>query len=45
LKSSSKMPKQTISNQSVNKPSSISDRIKMNAADAIDLGLDEALGG
>lgn len=44
LKSSSKMPKQTISNQSVNKPSSISDRIKMNAADAIDLGLDEALG-
>lgn len=45
LKSSSKMPKQTISNQSVNKPSSINDRIKMNAADAIDLGLDEALGG
>ncbi|MCX7319415.1 MAG: hypothetical protein NT113_07940, partial [Hyphomicrobiales bacterium] len=45
LKSSSKMPRQTISNQSVNKPSSMSDRIKMNAADAIDLGLDEALGG
>ena len=45
LKASSKMPKQTISNQSVNKPSSINDRIKMNAADAIDLGLDEALGG
>ena len=45
LKASSKMPKQSISNQSVNKPSSINDRIKMNASDAIDLGLDEALGG
>jgi hypothetical protein len=44
LKSSSKMPKQSVSNQSVNKPSSMNDRIKMNAADAIDLGLDEALG-
>lgn len=45
LKASSKMPKQSISNQSVNKPSSMNDRIKMNASDAIDLGLDEALGG
>lgn len=44
LKSSGKMPKQSISNQAVNKPSSINDRIKMNASDAIDLGLDEALG-
>jgi hypothetical protein len=44
LKSSSKMPKQSTANQSVNKPSSMNDRIKMNAADAIDLGLDEALG-
>jgi vacuolar-type H+-ATPase subunit H len=44
LKSSSKMPKQSAANQSVNKPSSMNDRIKMNAADAIDLGLDEALG-
>ena len=44
LKSSSKMPKQSAANQSVNKPSSINDRIKMNASDAIDLGLDEALG-
>ena len=44
LKSSSKMPKQSVSNQSVNKPSSMNDRIKMNASDAIDLGLDEALG-
>lgn len=45
LKSSSKMPKQSISNQSVVKTSSVNDRIKMNASDAIDLGLDEALGG
>jgi hypothetical protein len=44
LKSSSKMPKQSTANQSVNKPSSMNDRIKMNSADAIDLGLDEALG-
>lgn len=44
LKASSKMPRQSIANQSVNKPSNISDRIKMNASDAIDLGLDEALG-
>jgi hypothetical protein len=44
LKSSSKMPKQSAANQSVNKPSSMNDRIKMNASDAIDLGLDEALG-
>jgi hypothetical protein len=45
LKSSGKMPKQSISNQAVNKPSSVNERIKMNASDAIDLGLDEALGG
>lgn len=45
LKSSGKMPRQSIANQSVNRPSSINDRIKMNASDAIDLGLDEALGG
>ena len=44
LKASGKMPKQSIANQSANKPSSVSDRIKMNAADAIDLGIDEALG-
>ena len=44
LKSSSKMPKQSAANQSVNKPSSMNDRIKMNSSDAIDLGLDEALG-
>lgn len=45
LKSSSKLPKQSVSTQSVNKTSSMSDRIKMNASDAIDIGLDEALGG
>jgi hypothetical protein len=42
LKGSSKLPKQTINGQSTNKPSNLSDRIKMNAADAIDMGLDEA---
>jgi hypothetical protein len=45
LKASSKLPKQSISTQSANKTNSMSDRIKMNASDAIDLGLDEALGG
>lgn len=42
LKGSSKLPKQTINSQATNKPSNLSDRIKMNAADAIDMGLDEA---
>jgi hypothetical protein len=41
LKSSGKMPKSTISTQSPSK-SSANDRIKMNASDAIDLGLEEA---
>lgn len=45
LKSSSKLPKQSVATQSVIKTSSMNDRIKMNASDAIDLGLDEALGG
>lgn len=45
LKSSSKMPKQSVANQTVSKPSSMNDRIKMNSSDAIDLGIDEALGG
>jgi hypothetical protein len=45
LKSSSKLPKQSVATQSVVKTSSMNDRIKMNASDAIDLGLDEALGG
>ena len=42
LKGSSKLPKQTVTTQVSNKQSNLSDRIKMNAADAIDLGLDEA---
>jgi len=42
LKASGKMPRQSVSTQSVNKTSSIDDRIKMKASDAIDLGLDEA---
>jgi hypothetical protein len=42
LKGSSKIPKQSINTPTSNKPSSMHDRIKMNAADAIDLGLDEA---
>jgi hypothetical protein len=41
LKSSGKIPKNTVSGQSSPK-SSTSDRIKMNASDAIDLGLEEA---
>jgi hypothetical protein len=41
LKSSGKMPKSTVSTQSPSK-SNTSDRIKMNASDAIDLGLEEA---
>jgi hypothetical protein len=44
LKGSSKLPKQTVTTQSSNKSSNLSDRIKMNASDAIDLGLDEAFG-
>ena len=42
LKASGKMPRQSVSTQSVNKTSSLDDRIKMKASDAIDLGLDEA---
>jgi hypothetical protein len=42
LKGSSKLPKQTINGQATNRPSNLSDRIKMNASDAIDMGLDEA---
>ena len=42
LKGSSKIPKQSINTPASNKPSSMHDRIKMNASDAIDLGLDEA---
>lgn len=42
LKGASKMPRQSISTPSGNKNNSINDRIKMNASDAIDMGLDEA---
>lgn len=42
LKSSGKMPKQSVSTPASNKNTSVNDRIKMNASDAIDIGLDEA---
>jgi hypothetical protein len=42
LKASGRMPKQSVSTQSSNKTSSLDDRIKMKASDAIDMGLDEA---
>jgi len=42
LKSSGKMPRQSVSTPSGNKTNSLDDRIKMKASDAIDLGLDEA---
>lgn len=41
LKSSGRMPKQTVSGQPT-KSSSLSDRLKMNSSAAIDMGLDEA---
>ena len=44
LKGAGKMPRQTINSQH-NIKSSLNDRLKMNSMDAIDLGLDEALGG
>jgi hypothetical protein len=42
LKSSGKMPKQSVSTPAGNKNTSVNDRIKMSASDAIDIGLDEA---
>ena len=42
LKAPGKMPKQNVTTQSVNKSNDLQSRIKMNASDAIDLGLDEA---
>jgi len=42
LKASGKMPKSSISGQSTNRSNNMSDRIKMSASDAIDMGLDEA---
>ncbi len=41
LKSSGRMPKQTVSGQP-SKTSNLSDRLKMNSSAAIDMGLDEA---
>ena len=42
LKASGKMPKQNVSTPSSIKNNDLNSRIKMNASDAIDLGLDEA---
>jgi hypothetical protein len=42
LKASGRMPKQVVNTPSGNKTSSLDDRIKMKASDAIDIGLDEA---
>jgi len=44
LKGSSKIPKPSMNAVVTNKPSNLNERIKMNASDAIDLGLDEAMG-
>ena len=42
LKGASRMPRQTANTQNINKSADLNARIKMNASDAIDLGLDEA---
>lgn len=42
LKGAGKMPRQNLATASSNRPSSISDRLKMSSSDAIDMGLDEA---
>lgn len=42
LKGAGRMPRQNLATASSNKPMSVSDRLKMPSADAIDLGLDEA---
>jgi hypothetical protein len=42
LKGAGRMPRQNLATASSNKVSSVSDRLKMSSADAIDLGLDEA---
>ncbi len=44
LKGASKVPRQNVSTTSTIKTSSLNDRIKMSASDAIDIGLDEAAG-
>jgi hypothetical protein len=42
LKGASRIPRQSVNTQQVNKSNDLNSRIKMNASDAIDLGLDEA---
>ncbi len=42
LKSSGKMPRQSVNTTSTNKSNSLNERIAMKPSDAIDLGLDEA---
>ena len=42
LKGASKMPRSNVSSSNSSKGSSLNDRIKMSASDAIDVGLDEA---
>jgi hypothetical protein len=42
LKGAGKMPRQNLATASSNRPASVSDRLKMSSADAIDMGLDEA---
>lgn len=42
LKGASRMPRSSVSSPNANKGTSLNDRIKMSASDAIDIGLDEA---
>jgi len=42
IKASGKMPRSSVSGQTPSKSGNMSDRIKMSASDAIDMGLDEA---
>jgi predicted transcriptional regulator len=42
IKGASRMPRSTVTGSNASKGSSLSDRIKMSASDAIDMGLDEA---
>lgn len=42
IKGASRMPRSTVTGSNASKGSSLTDRIKMNASDAIDLGLEEA---
>jgi hypothetical protein len=42
IKGASRMPKSTVTGSNASKGSNLSDRIKMSASDAIDLGLEEA---